>query len=92
MTIKADLDYDDKDHDHWLEITKVSDSQFNVVKKDSMPVFNEDKYTYRLDDEGDPRFGSGRHSCSGAGKSRSKSPSDSLDNTIKDLIKSEYLN
>lgn len=83
--IKHELDRPDSDHNHWLEINKVSDTQINVEKKDSMPVFNEDKYTYRIQEDGSLEFESGRHSCSGAGKTRSKSPSDELDKKIREL-------
>lgn len=75
---------------HWLEIRRVSDTQFNVEKKDSKPVFNESKYVYRLDD-GVLECESGSKSCSGAGKSRSTSPSDELDEIIKSLIRERFI-
>jgi len=88
MATKVTLDRPDKDYDHWLEITQISEDQFKVQKKDSKPVFNEDKYTYSRNSEGDLQCQSGTHSCSGAGKSRSVTPSDKLNKEIKEVIKS----
>lgn len=79
------------DFRHWLEITEVSDTQFNVEKKDSKPVFNESKYVYRLDGDGELSFESGSKSCSGAGRSRSTSPGAELDDKIKSLIHERFI-
>lgn len=87
MSTKVELDRPESNHDHWLEISRIRD-KFKVVKKDSMPVFNEDKYTYERNADGELECTSGTHNTSGAGKSRSTTPSDKLDKEIREAIKS----
>lgn len=82
--IKHELHRPDSDHDHWLEIYKNGET-LKIIKKDSMPVFNEDTYHYKIVD-GELEFESGKHSCSGAGEYRSTTPSDSLDSKIRELV------
>jgi len=82
--IKHSLHRPDSNHDHWLEIYKQTD-QIKVVKEDSKPVFNEDTYIYNINEDGTLEFQSGKHSCSGAGKFRSTSPSDKIDDKIREL-------
>lgn len=80
----------ESDFRHWIEISKISDKVFRAEEKDSKPVFNESKYDYRLED-GEIVFEGGSKSCSGAGKSRSTSPSDELNEKIKDLIRDRFI-
>lgn len=87
--IEYNLDYENDDFRHWIEIKKISDTQFNVEKKDSKPVFNEDKYVYKLDENGVLECKRGSHSCSTG--SRRTSPGAELDETVKSLIKERFI-
>lgn len=83
---KRKLNRPESDHDHHLEIYETADG-IKAVKKDSKPIYNEDIYKYEQLKEGGLEFKEGKHSCSGAGKYRSTTPSDSLDEKIRNLFK-----
>jgi len=87
--IRHDLERPESEHDHWIEIMPMGD-KIQVEKNDSKPVFNEDIYNYKVED-GELVFESGEHSTSGAGKSRSTSPSDELDELIRELAEENDL-
>lgn len=73
-------------HSQWIELyVGVNGERVRVVKKNDMPVHDESTYVYSSE-EGDMSFVSGRKSCSGAGKTRSKSPSDSIDSKIREAL------
>jgi len=78
---KIDLGETSSGHDQWLELY-IRDSTVKAVKKNSMPVHDKSTYNYVVGDDG-LSFSSGSKSCSGAGKSRSVSPSDKIDSIIR---------
>lgn len=87
---KIELGQDDSGHNHWVEvyIRYGMDNEVDsvkAVKKNSMPVFDERTYRYSVDPDG-MEFVSGDKSCSGAGKSRSITPSDKTDELIRDAV------
>lgn len=87
---KEDLERPDSNFDHWLEFSKIGSGMFRVEKKDSKPVFNESKFDYSLND-GELSFEGGSKSCSGAGRSRSTSPGDELDEKIRTIIEERFI-
>lgn len=71
-------------HDYWLEVRRDGDF-VRVAKKNSMPVYDTSKYSFSVED-GSLVFQSGSKSCSGAGKSRSVSPSDKIVEKVEEEI------
>jgi hypothetical protein len=71
-------------HSEWIELyIAVNGGRLRAVEKDSMPVYNESTYVYGFEGE-EISFLNGRKSCSGAGKSRSVSPSEEVDELIRE--------
>lgn len=81
--IQHELHRPDSNYDHYIEMYK-QNGRITAVKKDSKPIHNEDTYNYKIK-EGELKFQNGKHSCSGAGKFRAKTPSDQIDDKIKEL-------
>lgn len=82
---RIELGEDSSGHDHWVELYR-NGERLRAVKKNSMPVFDSSTYRYEKNADG-WNFVSGRKSCSGAGKNRSDSPSDEIDNKICEAVK-----
>lgn len=84
--VTVELEDTSSGHSQWLELyIGVTGERVRVIKKNSMPVYDETKYIYSSE-EGDMSCISGSKSCSGAGKFRSTSPSDKIDNIILEEI------
>lgn len=82
--ITHELEKPESDYNHYIEISKTDDG-IKAVKKDSKPIHNEDTYHYEELEDGELKFKNGKHSCSGAGKFRATTPSDSIDSKIREL-------
>lgn len=84
--IEVELEDTSSGHSQWLEFyISITKDRARVIKKNSMPVHDECKYMYSSE-KGELSFVSGTKSCSGAGKSRSVSPSDKIDEIILETI------
>lgn len=64
MTEKVELDRPESDYDHWLELTWILEDRLKVEKKDSKPVFNKDKYVFKMRGKKIAEQESGNHKCS----------------------------
>lgn len=76
------------DEDNWLEIYRTGNG-YRVEKKDSKPVFNEEKYWYNTTSGEGLDFDSGRKRCSGG--YRDITEKQSVTQTAEKLIR-EYNN
>lgn len=87
---QIDLGETSSGHDKWIElyISRAMDNSIErvrAVQKDSKPVHNESTYRYKNNGSG-LEFVSGDKSCSGAGKSRSVSPPESISEAVRDKL------